>query len=316
MGKILSFCLVLLWTIPTTAGNTWCPLQIEWFNTTTVEFYHDASKTYDMPYSGGSIQVVFYTPSTPTTGDAQTLQTNIRNRISSQGYSSWLSLSGVYPGQNKFMANFTLKANTSGSTRELVFYTASGNTATVIQPTGEVVHSINEAGTYKVLPGETLTITLDGYTSGTTYYLYRDGMRLSVNGTILAGNSGVRFTTDAVPGTYAIHTSSGTQMNGYVTVKSYDINTTAALSYHTDRIELDGNGGIFRLICPRIGDSETVIEELEEIVRKCTRGECPGWTGDFRLALVRYDASEVEFSLSYGPNTDSSALSQTTAFAV
>ena len=57
MGKILSFCLVLLWTIPTTAGNTWCPLQIEWFNTTTVEFYHDASKTYDMPYSGGSIQV-------------------------------------------------------------------------------------------------------------------------------------------------------------------------------------------------------------------------------------------------------------------
>ena len=87
MGKILSFCLVLLWTIPTTAGNTWCPLQIEWFNTTTVEFYHDASKTYDMPYSGGSIQVVFYTPSTPTTGDAQTLQTNIRNRISSQGYS-------------------------------------------------------------------------------------------------------------------------------------------------------------------------------------------------------------------------------------
>ena len=316
MGKILSFCLVLLWTIPTTAGNTWCPLQIEWFNTTTVEFYHDASKTYDMPYSGGSIQVVFYTPSTPTTGDAQTLQTNIRNRISSQGYSSWLSLSGVYPGQNKFMANFTLKANTSGSTRELAFYTASGNTATVIQPTGEVVHSINEAGTYKVLPGETLTITLDGYTSGTTYYLYRDGMRLSVNGTILAGNSGVRFTTDAVPGTYAIHTSSGTQMNGYVTVKSYDINTTAALSYHTDRIELDGNGGIFRLICPRIGDSETVIEELEEIVRKCTRGECPGWTGDFRLALVRYDASEVEFSLSYGPNTDSSALSQTTAFAV
>ena len=107
MGKILSFCLVLLWTIPTTAGNTWCPLQIEWFNTTTVEFYHDASKTYDMPYSGGSIQVVFYTPSTPTTGDAQTLQTNIRNRISSQGYSSWLSLSGVYLGQNKFMANFT-----------------------------------------------------------------------------------------------------------------------------------------------------------------------------------------------------------------
>lgn len=316
MKKILCIWFALLWYIPMNAGNTRCTLLVDWYNTTTVEFYQGASKTYNMPYSGGSVQVVFYTPASLTTSDAQTLQTNIRDRIASQGYSSWLSLTGVYPGPNKFMVNFSLKANTSGATRELVFYTQSGNTATVLQNSGEPVHAINNTGTYKMLSDEVLSITLDGYTSGTTYYLYRDGIQLPVNGEVLSGNSGVRFTPETIPGTYTIRTSSGTQMNGYVKVKTYEVNTTAALSYYTDRIELDKDGGILQLICPRIGNNENVIEELEEIIRKCQQGLCADWTGVFQLSLTRYDTAEIEFSLVYGANTGNATLTQTSEFAV
>lgn len=316
MKKILCIWFALLWYIPMNAGNTRCTLLVDWYNTTTVEFYQGASKTYNMSYSGGSVQVVFYTPSSLTTSDAQMLQTNIRDRIASQGYSSWLSLTGVYPGPNKFMVNFSLKANTSGATRELVFYTQSWNTATILQPSGEPVHSIINAGTYKMLPDEKLTITLDGYTSGTTYHLYRDGIQLLAGGEILSGNSGLRFTVATLPGTYSIRTSSGTQMNGYVVVKNYEINTTAALRYHTDRLELDKDGGILQLICPRIGNNENVIEELEEIIRKCQQGLCADWTGVFQLSLTRYDTAEVEFSLVYGANTGNATLTQTSEFAV
>lgn len=316
MKKILCIWFALLWYIPMNAGNTRCTLLVDWYNTTSVEFYQGASKTYNMPYSGGSVQVVFYTPSSLTTSDAQTLQTNIRDRIASQGYSSWLTLTGVYPGTNKFMANFTLKANTSGATRELVFYTQSGNTATVLQNSGEPVHAINNTGTYKMLSDEVLSITLDGYTSGTTYYLYRDGIQLPETGEVLSGNSGVRFTPETIPGTYTIRTSSGTQMNGYVKVETYEVNTTAALSYYTDRIQLDKDGGILQLICPRIGNNENVIEELEEIIRKCQQGLCADWTGVFQLSLTRYDTAEVEFSLVYGANTGNATLTQTSEFAV
>lgn len=316
MKKILCIFLAVLCHTPMNAGNTRCPLLVDWYNTTTVEFYQGASKTYNMPYSGGSVQVVFYTPSSLTTSDAQTLQSNIRNRITSQGYSSWLTLTGVYPGTNKFMANFTLKANTSGTTRELVFYTQTGNTASVLQTSGEPVYSITNAGNYKMLPDEVLTVTLNGYTSGTTYHLYQDGMRLPVSGEILSGNSGVQFTVAPFPGTYSIRTSSGTQMNGYVVVDNYDVNTTAALSYHTDRIELNKDGGILPLVCPRIGSNEHVIDELEEIVNKCQQGRCANWTGVFQLSLAQYDANEVEFVLAYGANTGNSALLQTTEFAV
>lgn len=316
MKKILCIWFALLWYIPMNAGNTRCTLLVDWYNTTTVEFYQGASKTYNIPYSGGSVQVVFYTPASLTTSDAQTLQTNIRDRIASQGYSSWLSLTGVYPGPNKFMVNFSLKANTSGATRELVFYTQSGNTATVLQNSGEPVHAINNTGTYKMLSDEVLSITLDGYTSGTTYYLYRDGIQLPVNGEVLSGNSGVRFTPETIPGTYTIRTSSGTQMNGYVKVETYKVNTTAALSYYTDRIQLDKDGGILQLICPRISNNENVIEELEEIIRKCQQGLCADWTGVFQLSLTRYDTAEVEFSLIYGANTGNATLTQTSEFAV